>query len=99
VAICQINLATEIPFSSPENDFFFKSVLLWLRQLSLAERKIGPKFGQFSVLFTKLQTFECTILEFCKGSFEVHNWQVLNRGCQMVYFQTKIPIWVNFVGP
>jgi hypothetical protein len=28
VAICQINLATEIPFSSPENDFFFKSVLL-----------------------------------------------------------------------
>jgi hypothetical protein len=21
------------------------------------------------------------------------------QGCQMIYFQTKIPIWVNFGGP
>jgi hypothetical protein len=26
------------------------------------------------------------------------NWTRVKQGCQMVYFQTKIPIWVNFEG-
>jgi hypothetical protein len=39
---------------------------------------------------TYVQKYVCK--EFVESETLVH-------GCQMVYFQTKIPIWVNFGGP
>jgi hypothetical protein len=34
-----------------------------------------------------------------KGDQPVYLYPPYKQGCQMVYFQTKIPIWVNFGGP